>query len=85
MYPGRFPLVHVKDLKKLPEVSTGGGQDFGDHADLTSVGDGIIDWKKIFAQSDKAGIKHYIVEHDRPKDPFESITKSYQYLSTLRW
>ena len=84
-YPGRFPLVHVKDLKKLPEVSTGGGQDFGDHADLTSVGDGIIDWKKIFAQSDKAGIKHYIVEHDRPKDPFDSITKSYQYLSTLRW
>jgi len=84
-YPGRFPLVHVKDLKKLPQISTGGAQNFGDTVDLTEVGSGIIDWKKIFAQSDKAGIKHYIVEHDHPKAPFESIATSYQYLSKLRW
>jgi sugar phosphate isomerase/epimerase len=83
--PGRFPLVHVKDLKKLPEVTTGGGQNFGDTVDLTSVGDGIIDWKKLFSHSEEAGIKHYIVEHDKPQDPFASITKSYEYLSKLRW
>ncbi len=84
-YPGRFPLVHVKDLKKKPAVSQGGGQNFGDTVDLTSVGSGIIDWKKIFAQSEKAGIKHYIVEHDKPENPFESITKSYDYLEKLRF
>lgn len=84
-YPGRFPLVHVKDLKTKPSVTTGGAQNFGDTVDLTEVGSGIIDWKRIFAQSDKAGIKHYIVEHDHPKQPIESITKSYQYLSTLTW
>ncbi len=84
-YPGRFPLVHVKDLKKKPAVSEGGGQNFGDTVDLTSVGSGIIDWKKIFAQSEKAGIKHYIVEHDKPENPFESITKSYDYLEKLRF
>src|ERR1700730_4261241 len=84
-YPGRFPLVHVKDLKKLPEVSTGGGQNFGDTVDLTSVGDGIIDWKKIFSHSEEAGIKHYIVEHAKPQDAFASITKSYEYLNKLRW
>lgn len=85
LYPGRFPLVHVKDLKKIPKVTEGGSQNFGDTVDLTAVGDGIIDWKKIFAQSDKAGIKHYIVEHDKPENAFESITKSYEYLSKLRW
>jgi len=85
LYPGRFPLVHVKDLKKIPKVTEGGSQNFGDTVDLTAVGDGIIDWKKIFAQSDKAGIKHYIVEHDKPENPFESITRSYEYLSKLRW
>ena len=37
------------------------------------------------AESQKAGIKHYIVEHDHPKQPFDSITKSYEYLSTVRW
>jgi len=83
MYPGRFPLVHVKDLKKLPAVSSGGSQNLGDAVDLTAVGSGIIDWKKIFAQSDKAGIKHYIVEYDNPKD--QSIAESYDYLSKLRW
>jgi len=85
-YPGRFPLVHVKDMKKLPQVSQAGGQDFGDSMkDMTSVGNGIIDWKKIFAYSQKAGIKHYIVEHDKPENPFESITQSYSYLEKLRF
>jgi sugar phosphate isomerase/epimerase len=84
-YPGRFPLVHVKDVKKLPKVTTGGPQNFGDTVDLTEVGSGIIDWKRIFAQSDKAGIKHYFVEHDHPAKPLESIKISYEYLSKLRW
>jgi sugar phosphate isomerase/epimerase len=85
LYPGRFPLVHVKDLKKLPVITAGGSQNFGDTVDLTSVGSGIIDWKRIFAQSEKAGIKHYIVEHDKPEVPFDSITKSYEYLNKVRW
>jgi sugar phosphate isomerase/epimerase len=84
-YPGRFPLVHVKDLKTLPHITAGGAQNYGDTVDLTEVGSGIIDWKRIFAQSGKAGIKHYIVEHDHPKQPFDSITKSYDYLNKLRW
>ncbi len=50
-YPGRFPLVHVKDLKTLPKITAGGAQNYGDTVDLTEVGSGIIDWKKIFAQS----------------------------------
>jgi sugar phosphate isomerase/epimerase len=84
-YPGRFPLVHVKDVKTLPKISTGGAQNFGDTVDLTEVGSGIIDWKKIFRHSETAGIKHYIVEHDHPKQPFASIQISYEYLSKLRW
>jgi sugar phosphate isomerase/epimerase len=84
-YPGRFPLVHVKDVKTLPKISTGGAQNFGDTVDLTEVGSGVIDWKRIFAKSDEAGIKHYIVEHDHPKQPFESISTSYGYLSKLTW
>jgi sugar phosphate isomerase/epimerase len=85
-YPGRFPLVHVKDVKKVPKVSAAGEQDFGSSMkDMTEVGSGVIDWKRIFAQSEKAGIKHYIVEHDKPAKPFESIKTSYEYLSKLRF
>ncbi len=70
-YPGRFPLVHVKDMTK-------------EHH-MMDVGSGAIDWKRIFAHSDKAGIKHYFVEHDEPKSPFDSIQQSYKYLSKLRF
>ncbi|HEV2732971.1 MAG TPA: sugar phosphate isomerase/epimerase [Terriglobales bacterium] len=85
-YPGRFPLVHVKDLTSIPPITAGGKQDFGDSMkEMTEVGSGVIDWKRIFAQSDKAGIKHYFVEHDNPKSPFESIKTSYQYLAQLRF
>jgi sugar phosphate isomerase/epimerase len=82
-YPGRFPLVHVKDIKTMPNIGEGGSASFGDTADLAPVGSGIIDWKNIFSHAQKAGIKHYFVEHDKPKVPFESIASSYAYLSKL--
>ena len=85
-YPGRFPLVHVKDVTKIPSVTAAGEQDFGDSMkEMTEVGSGVIDWKRIFAHSEKAGIKHYFVEHDNPKSPFDSIRTSYQYLERLRF
>jgi sugar phosphate isomerase/epimerase len=70
-YPGRFRLVHVKDSKGPP------------NHEMTEVGAGSIDWKRIFAHRTEAGIQHYIVEHDNPKDPWASIEASYRYLSAL--
>jgi len=86
-YPGRFPLVHVKDMKKLPAISGGSEAPKLPHeeVEIADVGSGAIDWKRIFAYSDKAGIKHYFVEHDSPKDGFASLTSSYNYLSQLRF
>jgi len=69
-YPGRFELVHVKDMDKTPK------QDFA------AVGTGSMDFKTIFQASKKGGIKHYIVEQDRtPGDPFEAIKISHDYLT----
>jgi sugar phosphate isomerase/epimerase len=86
-YPGRFPLVHVKGLKKVI-APTGDGAVPIDRIlpEITEVGhDDVIDWKRIFAQSRKAGIRHYFVEHDVPKDPFESLKASYDYVSHLEF
>jgi sugar phosphate isomerase/epimerase len=52
---------------------------------MADVGQGSIDWKHIFAQSGKAGIKHYFVENDEPKSAFDDIKISYDYLRTLRF
>lgn len=85
-YPGRFPLVHLKDVKEIPQITAAGAQNFGDTFEgITEVGSGIIPWKDLLAFSQKAGIKHYFVEHDKPKSPFESIQTSYNYLEKLRF
>ena len=68
-YPGRFPLCHVKDM-------TAGRE-------MVAVGEGSIDFAQLFAHGDQAGLRHYIVEHDNPDAPLESIRTSYQYLSDL--
>jgi sugar phosphate isomerase/epimerase len=72
-YPKRFALVHVKDSAGPPDNK------------MVDVGKGTIDFPKIFAQSDKAGIKHYFVEHDQPADPIATIRNSYKYLAAVRF
>lgn len=51
---------------------------------MTEAGSGAIDWKGIFAGSEQAGIRHYFVEHDQPKNAMESARLSYEYLSRVR-
>jgi sugar phosphate isomerase/epimerase len=70
-WPGRFPLVHAKDSSGAPRQ------------EIVEVGRGTIDWKRIFARREQAGIRHVFVEHDQPADPFASIRASYEYLARL--
>jgi sugar phosphate isomerase/epimerase len=73
-FPNRFTMVHVKDSMGAAE----------NHR-MVDVGAGTIDFKKIFVQADKNGIKHYFVEHDGPADPMASAKASYDYLSKLEF
>jgi sugar phosphate isomerase/epimerase len=88
-FPGRFPLVHVKDWIKDPtatdsyEGATGSAVKIGGR--LADVGQGSINWKNIFAHAGKAGIQHYFVENDKPKSAFDDIKISYDYLHALRF
>jgi sugar phosphate isomerase/epimerase len=72
-HPKRFPMVHVKDSGGPPDNK------------MVDVGQGTIDFRSIFRQSEKAGIKHYFVEHDQPADPIATIRNSYRYLHDLRF
>jgi sugar phosphate isomerase/epimerase len=85
-YPGRFPLVHVKDWSKEGS-DPGGNVGAVGHAvtgHLANVGSGSIDWKNIFAHSGKAGIQHYFVENDEAKS-LDDPGASYAYLSNLNF
>jgi sugar phosphate isomerase/epimerase len=72
-FPHRFALAHVKDSAGPPDNK------------MVDVGQGKIDFRTIFAQSNKAGFKHYFVEHDQPADPIATIRNSYNYLHALRY
>lgn len=70
-HPGRFPLWHVKDMAKTHNQT------------FTEVGNGSIDFKKIFAQAKKAGLDYYFVEQDTtPGNPYDSITQSIAYIKS---
>ena len=86
-YPGRFPLSHIKQLKKLPMRTPEDGTLLWERTlpDITEVGEGVIDWKYIFLQATQAGIQHFFVEHDAPQSPLASIKTSYDYLEKLRF
>ena len=70
-YPGRFSLVHVKDMA-------------ADGA-MVDVGAGQIDFAALFRQRTQAGIRHYFVEHDNPDTAFGSIEASYTHLRQLEF
>ena len=72
-YPHRFALAHVKDSAGPPDNK------------MVDVGQGKIDFRTILAQSEKAGFRHYFVEHDQPADPIATIRNSYNYLNALRF
>src|SRR5712691_2822070 len=88
-YPGRFPLVHVKDWVKdaaTPSAYQGAmGQSVKFGGRMADVGQGSINWKNLFAHSAKAGIQHYFVENDEPKSAFDDIKISYDYLHNLQF
>ena len=69
-HPGRFPLLHVKDISS-------------DFKTVEPVGEGVVKFKHIFEHVKEAGAKHYFVEHDMPKDAFASIATSYKNLRAM--
>jgi sugar phosphate isomerase/epimerase len=84
-YPGRFPLLHIKDLKKGYKGSTTASPSDQGPNPFFPVGQGSIDWRKIFAHTSQAGTKHIFVEQDRcDVPPLEAIKISYDYLKNLR-
>jgi sugar phosphate isomerase/epimerase len=75
---GRVLQFHVKDMN----IDSG----------FTDPGTGLIDFRRIFAQSDVAGIREYIVERDdagtgdrEPADALDTAAVGYQFLRNIRF
>ena len=69
-HPGRFPLWHVKDLDKNTKRPT-------------QVGNGYIDFKRIFENAKESGMKYFFVEQDQAPQPMQDVTTSYNNLKKI--
>lgn len=87
-HPGRFPLWHLKDMDKTNTGTVIGPEyDAKPYMEITSsityaeVGTGSIDFKRIMAENEIAGLHYAFVEQDViAMDPFDSIAESYDYV-----
>jgi sugar phosphate isomerase/epimerase len=70
-YPGRFPLLHLKDASPAPERK------------IVDVGTGTIDFTTILKTARSQGLKHAYVENDNPGDPLVSARTSFNNLAKL--
>ena len=76
-HPGRFKLVHVKDMTKLAN---------GDHESCV-IGKGTIDYKSLLPQIAKRGVKHMIVEQEAytGTNELDAAKDDAAYMKTLKW
>jgi sugar phosphate isomerase/epimerase len=70
--PGRFVMWHVKDMHKTSR-------------DYTELGNGTIDFARIWPDASLAGLKHFFVEQggNFTHDPFRSVADSAEYVKRV--
>jgi len=80
-YPGRFPLMHVKDIRK--DTPLGGSP--GDVLEEASVilGQGLVDIPAALRAAEATGVRHYYIE-DEAVDATQQIPQSLRYLDSIR-
>ncbi|RYG53300.1 MAG: sugar phosphate isomerase/epimerase [Chitinophagaceae bacterium] len=86
-YPGRFKMLHIKDMKKKVRFSGDGG-DPAQWVELfpyiTDAGTGVLDLQSIITKGQKSGVKHFIIENDVVTVPADSLRKGYKFLASMK-
>ncbi len=80
-YPGRFPLMHVKDIRKGTVLSESPAEVRED--DSVPLGTGLVDVRAALLAAETAGVKHRYLEEEAV-DAVPQIRLSLQYLASLR-
>jgi sugar phosphate isomerase/epimerase len=81
-YPGRWELMHLKDLRK--GVMTGNQTGKGDPNDDVVLGTGQVNWPSVLAAAQRYGVKHYFIE-DESASVVTQVPQTLRYLETVSW
>lgn len=81
-YPGRFKLMHIKDMKPgVPRGSLKGGIPDEQKA---VIGSGQVDWPTLLKAAQRDGFAEYYIE-DESTDPVRNAPQSVAYLQGVRY
>ncbi|MCC6587438.1 MAG: sugar phosphate isomerase/epimerase [Bryobacterales bacterium] len=80
-YPGRFPLMHVKDMSKRTVL--GGSPADVEEDESVPLGVGVVDVKAALLAAQQSGVKHYYLEEEA-RDAIPQIRQSLHWLTTIR-
>jgi sugar phosphate isomerase/epimerase len=81
-YPGRFKLMHIKDMK--PGVARGSLAGGIPDSLKAAIGQGQVDWGALMEAAARDGFVHYYVEDETP-DPVRTAPQSVRYLESLTY
>ncbi len=81
-YPGRFPLMHVKDIRKGTPL--GGIPADVREEDSVPLGEGIVDIPAALRAAKDTGVRHFYIE-DEAVDAAAQLPRSLRYLDSLRF
>ncbi len=81
-HPGRFALMHVKDMRKGTATGRLAGRD--DVRNDVALGSGQIDLPATLAAAQAAGVAHFFIEDESP-DVLSQIPRSLRWLESLAW
>jgi sugar phosphate isomerase/epimerase len=81
-YSGRFPLMHVKDIRK-GEARTFNPGTVEEEASVP-LGTGEVNWPPVLEAAQKHGVRHYYLEEEHP-DTVAQIRQSLRYLQSIRF
>lgn len=80
-YPGRWVLLHLKDLRKGAPVGLVPKRVA--KTDQVALGTGMVDWPKVLRAASKVGVAHYFIEDESPTVE-EQLPVSLRYLKSLQ-
>ncbi len=81
-YPGRFKLMHIKDMK--PGVARGNLSGGLSAEQQAVIGRGQVNWSDVMAAAQKDGLELYYLEDETP-DPITNVPLSITFLERLKY
>ena len=81
-YPGRFKLMHIKDMK--PGVPRGSLTGLLPEEQQVAPGEGQVPWAALMKAAEQDGFEYYYLEDETP-EPLVGVPKTITFLERLRY